>query len=163
LVVKLLKVKMLKNTVWNQIPVRADDEVDVPDAVGRRWINRKIAVGVESEKIIGTQEPTYAELKGIAKGLGVEGYAKMNKAKLVAAIEEKRAEIKKSEEEKAELEGLRDQARTFGVTSVETMAEDELREAIYLGSKIAELKIQGAESMTKEEVLAAIAEAESKE
>jgi hypothetical protein len=153
---------MLKNTVWNQIPVRADDEIDIPDAVGQRWINRKIAVGVGSglSKQPEPDGPTFGELKKAAKALGVEGYAKKNKAELATAIEAKQAEIKRAEEEEAALKELQDQVRSLGVASAETMTEDELREAIYLGSKIAELKIEGAETMTKEEVLAAIAEAE---
>jgi transcription termination factor Rho len=158
-----LKVKLLTNTTWEQKFRPVGSELEVPDKVGLRWVRHKIAASLEPEKLAVLKEPTAAELKKIAKKFGIEGYAKMNKAELVTAIEAKQAEIKKSEEEKAELEGLRERARTFGVTSVETMTEDELREAIYLGSKIAELKIEGAESMTKDEVLAVIAEAKAKE
>jgi hypothetical protein len=172
-----MKVKMLKNTVWDQMPVRVDSELDVSDKVGQRWINRKIAVAAES----GTAEPpeqlepkgpTLSELRKAAKKFGIDGYNKMSKLKLLevikeisdlrykaftedlnienyesmnvvelrAAIEAKRAEIKKTDEEAAKAQ-----------------AHNDLLETAY------DLEIESAETMTDEELTAAIFAAESKE
>jgi hypothetical protein len=125
-VVKSLKVKMLKNTVWDQRPVRVGDEIDVPDKVGQRWINRKIAVAVESGNVEpskqsepeGPKEPTFSELKKAAKKFGIDGYNKMSKPKLLEVIKE--------------LSDLRYKAFTedLNIENYESMNAVELRAAI---------------------------------
>lgn len=149
-----MKIEILKETNWGEKFRRTGDRFDVPDKVGQRWINHKIAKAVETPSggAGGNQNnyqktSTVAELKEQAKQLEIEGYTKMNKEQLTAAIAE--AE---------ELKTLQDQARSFGVSSVETMTKEELEEAVFLGSKVIELNIEGHENMTKEQLLEAIAE-----
>ena len=89
-----MKVKMLKATTWDGKPQQVGDEFDVPDKVGQRWRNHKIAeaVGLSGAAVGNGYVPaadkgqTVAELKAIAKELSIDGFNSMNKAQLTEAI-----------------------------------------------------------------------------
>ncbi len=149
-----MKVSMLTETSWYEKHLKIGDEIDVPAEVGQCWVNRRIAVLVETKP----KESTVPELKEIAKGLGISGYNQMNKNELLVAI----AEAEETKKAAAELKELQIKAQSLGFSSVETMTKEELEEAISLGSKVVELNIEGAETMTKEQVLKAIEEATKK-
>lgn len=78
--------------------------------------------------------PSYNELKEKAKELGIEGYTKMKKEDLAAAIEEAEAAQKAAELEewrKAErLAALRIEAEELGIEGFEEMSDEELVVAI---------------------------------
>ncbi len=145
-----MKVSMLTETSWDGRFLHIKDEIEVPYNIGQRWCNRKIAAAVGGTVLNPddkTKTLTITELKIKAKQLEIDGYTKMNKEQLVVTIAE--AE---------ELKVLQAKARSFGVTSVDTMTKEELEEAIFLGAKAIELNIQGHETMTKEQLIEAIAE-----
>lgn len=142
-----MKVSMLTETSWDGKSLHIGDEVEVPNNVGQRWCNRKIAAALGG--IIPNQDDKIktlkiAELKEQAKQLGIEGYKKMDKDQLVAAIAESQravnlALIMQDEE------------------VVKALAElDELQKRL---GKVINLDLSDAETLTKEQLLEKIAQA----
>lgn len=70
--------------------------------------------------------PSYNDLKAKAKDLGIDGYTKMNKEELFAAVAE-------AEKESAELSELQAKAKESGVEGFESMTKEQLLEALKVG------------------------------
>lgn len=138
-----MQIEMLKATAWDHVfyekgdgPKKTDK---LPEDVKQRWVNRKIAKLVggsanEGQKSAPPKGPTFAELREIAKELEIEGYGKMKKDELLAAIPEAEAAKKAAEleeQEKAErLAALSIRAEELGIEGLEEMGEEELAAAI---------------------------------
>lgn len=158
-------IRMLKETLWDSKFRRIGDEFDVPDKVGRRWCNHKIAeeIGARSG---GNQNnppktPTVAELKEQAKQFDIEGYNKMNKDQLIIAVTEAQKAsanltlIMQDEEVVKALADLEELQKTIGkvinldLSNAGTLTKEQLLEKITQAKEIAE-SVAAAEKEAEE-------------